>query len=214
MIKGIDVSRWQGTIDWPKVTGIDFAILKATQGTTLVDAQLSRNRTEARKRGILLGFYHFANGGDPVAEADHFVKNVGTLQTGELLVLDWEIPHKDPAGWSRKFLDRVKEKTGVKALLYTNEARVISIDWTPVVKGDYGLWVAKYGDNDTNPEPHERPNDDEWPFYVLWQYSSTGTVPGISGRVDLNIADISLDTLKKYGKQAPACTHCCPLHCK
>lgn len=143
MIKGIDVSRWQGTIDWPKVTGIDFAILKATQGTTLVDVQLSRNRTEARKRGILLGFYHFANGGDPIAEADHFVKNVGALQQGELLVLDWEIPHKDPAGWSRKFLDRVKEKTGVKALLYTNE---------------------------------------------------------------LNIADISLDTLKKYGKQAPTST--------
>lgn len=196
----VDVSHWQGKIDWPK-TKVDVAIIKATQGTTFLDSQFLRNKQECRNNGILLGYYHFADGGDAIKEADWFVKNVGDTKTGELLVLDFEINILAAGNWCRKFLDRVKEKTGVKPLLYTNEARVKSIDWKEVVAGNYGLWVARYYLNTGYKPPFISPTSGQWPFWAIWQYTSRGRVDGIVGNVDLNYTKMDLETLKRYGKQ-------------
>lgn len=214
MIRGIDISHWQGKINWPAVK-TDFVFIKATQGTSYVDTRFKENRDGVRKAGILLGFYHFAAGQDPVKEAEHFVSTIGELRANEIVILDWEIEAKDPVGWCRTFLDRVFERTGVRALLYTNMARVQSLNWKRVVDGNYGLWVARYPKPDLGIYiPLLRPTSGQWPFWVLWQYSSKGKVNGIVGNVDMNHGDINLDVLKKYGKQKAECNHSCLLHCK
>jgi lysozyme len=200
MIKGIDVSHWQNDIDWKKVAkdGIEFAVMKATEAVGYVDPKLEENYKEARKQGLLLGFYHFARGGDAHKEADFFLDNIPHLEKGEFLVLDYEINIVKEAEWCKRFLDRVFDRTGIRPLLYTNEARVKSINWEPVVKGNYGLWVAKYGVN--NGKQNQEPNIGQWPFAVMWQYTSRGSVDGIHGNVDLNVAYVKdVETLAKYG---------------
>jgi lysozyme len=202
MIKGIDVSHWQNDIDWKKVAkdGVEFAILKATEAVGYVDPKLEENYKEARKQGILLGFYHFARGGDAHQEADFFLSKIPKLQRGEFLVLDYEINIVKEVEWCRKFLDRVFDRTGIRPILYTNEARVTSINWQYVIDGNYGLWVAKYGVN--NGDLGKKPNIGQWPFAVIWQYTSKGKVDGIEGNVDLNMAFADdVDTLAKYGAQ-------------
>jgi len=197
-IYGIDISHWQKQIDWRKVR-TDFAIMKVSQGTSFVDGRFKENQKGARDNKILVGYYHFANGTDPIKEAKHFVSTIGEIRKDELLVLDWEINRADPAEWCKRFLDEIKEITGVKALLYTNEARAKSINWKPVVDGDYGLWVAKHGTN--TGKPQKEPSSGAWKFWVIWQYTSRGTMSGINGNVDLNLAEVDLETLKKYGFQ-------------
>ena len=210
-MKGYDISHWQGQIDWTKVQS-DFVIAKATQGVSMFDSTFIRNRDECRKRGILFGSYHFANGGDAVKEAEFYVSKIGDIREGELLVLDYEINMPGAGAWCRKFLDRVTTLTGVKPLLYTNEARVKTIDWKDVVSRDYGLWVAKYGLN--LPYMGLPPSSGQWPFWAIWQYSSRGKVDFTKAYVDLNYTKMDLATLKKYGKHTEEiCTHCCPIHC-
>lgn len=201
-MKIIDISHWQGAIDFAKVKkdGVEAVIMKCTQGVSMLDNMFVKNKESARKAGLLCGFYHFADGKDYKKEADWFMKNVGELREGEFLVLDFEIDIANSGGWCKDWLDRVSEKIGFKPLLYSNEARIKSIDFKAVAGADYGLWIAKYGDNDTKAEENEIPDTDEWNFFAIWQYSSTGKIDGISGRVDLNTSDMNLATLKKYGK--------------
>ena len=200
-MQGIDVSRYQLGIDFKKVkeAGYKFCITKATQGTNWIDPYYYQNQRNARVVGILFGSYHFADGGDATKEADHFIKAVGAMQEGELLVLDWEINYSNPADWCKKFLDRCFEKTGVRPLLYTNEARVKSINWNNVVSGNYGLWIARYYLNTGYKSPLVSPSSGQWPFWAIWQFTSRGKVPGIAGNVDLNYTKMDLATLKKYG---------------
>jgi GH25 family lysozyme M1 (1,4-beta-N-acetylmuramidase) len=210
-MKGIDTSHWQGDrglIQWDEVkrAGYDFAFMKCTQGTDFLDPMFKRDKKEARKAGLLCGFYHFAGNKNkqaqaPTDEADWFLENVGDIQYGEILILDWEINHHDPAGWCRVFLERVYEKIGFRPVFYTYEARILSTDWIEVVEANYGLWIAKYGANDG--QMGKKPNCGKWSFWAIWQFTSKGNVPGIKGPVDLNYTDMDLKTLKKYGKPGP-----------
>lgn len=210
MSKGIDVSHWQGTIDWSKVTA-DFAFIKATQGQSWVDNHFEKNKKGAAYKGLLKGYYHFADGTDPIKEADHFIKTIGTMDEGDLLCLDYEINMAGAGNWCRRFLDRCFAKTGVRPLLYTNEARVKAIDWKEVVDGNYALWVAKYGLNLPVMGP-VKPSSGQWKFWLIWQYTSKGSMPGVPTRVDLNHSDYPVDILRKYGKK-PSCDKCCKIHC-
>lgn len=216
MAKGIDTSHWQGDkgkIDWGKVrsSGIEFAILKASQGIAFPDKWFQRDREGARKAGILVGCYHFADGIDAVKEADYFLSVVGEMNQYEFLALDWEVEHANPSAWCKKFLDHVFKKTKIRPLLYTNEARVKKIDWSRIAK-DYGLWVAKYPWFDVGIKGM-KPTSGQWDFYAIWQYSSKGKVNGIVGNVDMDEFNGSIDALKKYGEKESSCTHLCPVHC-
>lgn len=204
MIKGIDVSRWQGVIDWDKVKSGDtkFAIIKSSGGDSGLypDGQFTRNKAEARRVGLSHGFYHFAGGvHDPVEEADHFVNTVGDLQAGENLVLDWEVPHANPVEWCRKFAQRVIDRVGIPPLIYMNLSTVRAHDWKPLVDLNCGLWVAAWGNNDQVPAESEQPGSGQWPFWAIWQYSSNGIVDGISGRVDLDLFNGDVEAFEKYG---------------
>lgn len=220
-MKGIDISHYQneaGSVDLKaaKAAGYQFCFVKCTEGTTYRDRFYEENKKAARKADMVFGAYHFARLKDPIQEADHFCDTVGDLKEGEIVILDFEVDGGDPVGWCLKWLKKVEERLGFKPLLYTNEARVKSLNWTPVVKGNYGLWVAKYASQVIYVAEYlqRKPVSDEWPFWAIWQFSSRAKVPGLSGNIDVNTTDMDVPTLKKYGKQAPVET-CkqCAIHC-
>ena len=206
MLKGIDISHHQRGIN-NYGSDVDFVIIKATEGVGYVDEQCDRLYQQAKKDGKLLGVYHFARpdlNNSAIAEADWFIKNIQGYIKEAILVLDWESGYLGNVAWAKAFLDRVQEKTGVKALLYASRSPINSFNWSSVANADYGLWVADYGAN-TGSEG-TKPVVKWWPFYVLWQYTSRGRVAGYNGNVDLNNFYGDAEVWRKYAtssKTAP-----------
>lgn len=192
-IPGIDVSQWQGNIDWSKVTS-PIAIIKMSGGDDglYFDSKANQNYYGAQAVGKAIGMYHFAGGNDPVNEADYFINACSPLAENDVLVLDWEIKHSNPVGWCETFVNRVHEKTGIWPLIYFNGSTWNAYDWTPVTK-NCGVWVAWY-DRDPNAD---LPVGGK--VYVMHQYTSSGSMPGINGRVDLNAWFGTVEQFKKYG---------------
>lgn len=190
--EGIDVSHWQGTIDWAKVkaSGRTFAIAKATEGVGFMDDKYLRNKAGAIAQGLKFGAYHFAQpGNDPVQEADWFVNNAD-YQHGMLIpTLDLERTGGRSVAaltsWVKAWLSRVDERLGVKPMIYVSPSfwRTYMGDTRWFADNGYGiLWVANWGVSSPS-VPATSWGGRSWTF---WQYTSDGTVPGISGRVDLN----------------------------
>lgn len=195
----LDCSHHQGVIDWKKVakSGVKCAIIKATQGVSFVDHLFQENRNKAREQGILVGAYHFSDGLDAINEATHFIKTVGTILEGEILVLDYEIHLSNPDLWCSIFLDYVKLKTGIKPLIYINSSTAKGFSWERVIEKEYKLWIANYGANIG--EMGNPPATGKFPSYALWQYTSRGRVDGIVGYVDMNYTK-DFEEFKKLGK--------------
>jgi GH25 family lysozyme M1 (1,4-beta-N-acetylmuramidase) len=196
LTEGIDVSHWQGTIDWNKVraSGKKFVYMKASENTSFVDNKYATNRAAAKAAGLLVGAYHFAQpgtgAGDAVAEADHFINTARPVR-GELIpVLDLEVTNGLGStalqSWTKSFLNRVYERTGIRAAIYVSPSfwstKMGNSSWF-ANSGYKVLWVAHWTTSGTPSVPAENWGGYGWTF---WQYTSDGTVPGISGRVDLN----------------------------
>jgi Lyzozyme M1 (1,4-beta-N-acetylmuramidase) len=194
--EGIDVSHWQGTIDWVAVAaaGKQFVYMKASDGTSLVDPTYAANRAQAKAVGLYVGAYHFARPdatpGDAVAEADHFLATAQIAQ-GELLpVLDLEVSGGLSTtaleAWVQAFMVRVYERTGVPGVIYVspNFWKTYMGDTTWFAMNGYRtLWVAHWTGATAPSIPGGNWGGQAWTF---WQYSSNGAAPGIDGRVDLN----------------------------
>jgi hypothetical protein len=123
-IEGIDISHWQGPIDWPAVaaSGREFAFMKASESTTYVDPTYPTNDAGARAAGLVVGAYHFARPdltpGDAVAEADHFANQLH-LVSGDLPpVLDLEqtggLGVPDLHAWVEAFLEQLHADRGAR----------------------------------------------------------------------------------------------------
>lgn len=205
-ISGNDISKYQLTIDWNTYkNNSNFALIKATEGVGLTDPQFSRNQSEARRVGIPVGYYHFAHpelNADPTKEADDFLAQLGQLQDGEVLALDYEIENRIQAhvDWCKKWLDYVFSKTGVHPLIYMSESVTTQLDWSSVANAAYGLWVAKYL---TNPTPDASFVTGKWPFAAIYQWTSKQQVPGISTVVDGDVFYGDQSIFKKYGYKKP-----------
>jgi GH25 family lysozyme M1 (1,4-beta-N-acetylmuramidase) len=196
MLKGIDISSWQGDVDYGQLS-TQFIIIRSSYGTGYTDAKFIRNRDNVRAKGIPHGFYHYAypTYNTPEAEADWFCSVIGTPATGELLCLDFEEKYPTPVDWCKRFLDRVSSKlNGYKPLIYINKFLMQSYDWKPVVLADYGLWLAYWDYN-----PDSDPDSSVWSTVALRQYSNSAQVKGIVGNVDANVFYGDLEALKKYG---------------
>lgn len=171
-MKGIDISKYQKDIS--NFNGVDFVIVKATEGVGYVDKSCDTLYQKAKAQGKLLGIYHFARpdlGNSAEQEADYFIDNVKGYLNEAILVLDWEAKALNyPVSWAKAFLDRVYARTGVKPMIYMSESPVNDRDWSSVANADYGLWVAKYSNN--------RPNCKWWKFYAIWQYGDNGNING------------------------------------
>lgn len=190
MIKGIDISHHQKGIDLGAID-VDFIICKATEGNGYTDEMCDTFYQKAKALGKKLGVYHFARpdlGNTAEAEADWFVKETKGYHKEAILVLDWESGDLTNVSWAKAWLDRVKEKTGVRPIIYMSASVMNSADWSSVVDSDYGLWVANYGTNDGTAQTSvfDRYPLKYWSFYALWQYTSKGKLNGYNGNLDLN----------------------------
>jgi GH25 family lysozyme M1 (1,4-beta-N-acetylmuramidase) len=196
-IEGIDVSGWQGTIDFAKVkaAGKSFVIAKATEGDSFTDSTWATNKANARAAGLALTGYHFARpdlnpgttGG--VAEADWFVSQLG-LQAGMLIpALDIETAGTNTVAqmqaWVGAWLDEVYAKTRVRPMIYTSPSFWSTYLGNTTMFADEGytiLWVAHW----FVASPTVPANNWGGHGWTFWQYDDCGSVPGISGCVDLD----------------------------
>ena len=204
-LNGIDISNWQRGIDLSKVP-CDFVIAKATEGIGYVDKSCDGFIQQAIKLGKPFGFYHFARptaNNDPIREADYFYNNCKGYFGKGIPILDWEAEKKHNVAYAKAWLDRVYQRSGVKPVIYMSESVVNSYDWSSVANADYGLWVAKYRDN--NPDYNynmanagSRPRVKWWKFYCMWQWTSTGRLNGYNGNLDCNVFYGDGTTWDKY----------------
>jgi GH25 family lysozyme M1 (1,4-beta-N-acetylmuramidase) len=196
VLEGIDVSHWQNTIDWSQVaaSGKRFAYVKASEGTDLVDDRYSTNRAQAKAYGLYVGAYHFARPdrtpGDPVAEADYYLA-MSQLVIGDLVpVLDLEVTGGlspvELQEWVKGYLERIYERTGARGMIYSSPTfwrnAMGDTNWF-ASNGYRSLWVAHWT---TGPAPSVPAGNWGGLGWTFWQYTSSGSVPGISGRVDLD----------------------------
>ena len=191
-VHGIDVSAYQGTINWPEVARnrVRFAFIKASEGATLRDPRFARNWRNARAAGVLCGAYHyFLPNRDGQLQADLFARTV-PLAPGDLPpVLDVEaanfhdvaVLRREVARWLRL----IEAHYGVRPILYSNHSfyqRYLAGHFD-----DYPLWLAHY--------EVERPTlpRDKW---IIWQHSDEAYVPGIRGVVDFNVFQGNFEALQ------------------
>lgn len=166
---GTDQSKWQAN----QVTEGSFILVKATEGYGYVDPTCDAKYQLNKQAGKLLGVYHYARpdlGNTPEAEAQYFVDNIRGYIGEAIMVLDWESANKWDVNWAKRWLDKVKDLTGIKPMIYMSSSVTFDYDWSSVVAGDYGLWVANYGNNDgTN---HGCPSVGYWGIVAMHQYTS------------------------------------------
>lgn len=200
-MNGIDISSWQDVLDLNnlKGTGLDFVIIKATQGTDYINPCCNKHYAQAEACGYLKGLYHYATGGDAVAEADYFLNNISNYIYKAVLCLDWEGDSNPVFGtanaktWVKTWCDRVYAKTGVKPLVYTSASAINQVTGI----GDYGLWIAQYANmNPTGWQEH--PWNEGYYSCAIRQYSSRGRLSGYIGNLDMNIAYMDAAAWNKY----------------
>lgn len=206
----VDFNHWKTVTDWRALAGaVDAIILKATQYTTYADPTFAANLVSARGTGKLIGVYHFVgrNGmqkaklppGDPVAEADWFLKNYAH-QPGEMIVVDYEPDAEppDPDAWLAAHCARIIACTGVVPVVYMNFSTAAARSWQKTRALDCALWVARYYANTgqiAGPDPAVGP----WGSFIGWQYTSKGSLPGISADVDVSRFDLTPAQWRAYG---------------
>jgi GH25 family lysozyme M1 (1,4-beta-N-acetylmuramidase) len=193
-LEGIDVSHWNGTINWSKVaaSGRRFVIMKATDGRKFDDPNYASNKARASAAGLVITAYHFARPdtrkGDAVAEADHFI-DVAGLRVGNIIpVLDLErdggMSTSTLIDWTRAWLKEVKRLTRVRPMIYTGPYRWSTKMGDTKVFADHGyrLWLGHW----TTGTPWVPANDWGGNGWTFWQYTNCGKVPGVGGCVDLD----------------------------
>jgi MYXO-CTERM domain-containing protein len=197
-IKGIDVSHWQGSINWTKVygAGYRFAIMKASEGTGYTDDTFKTNWAASKKAGLIRGAYHFFRPKyDGVAQAKHFVSVMGNLTTTDLPpVLDLEVQDgvSDATVISRAkaFLETVEKLTGKTPVIYTGY--FFTSLGSPSGFSKYPLWVAHWGVSCPNIP------SGGWKKWTFWQNTDKASVSGIGGAVDGDKFNGTLADLKAF----------------
>lgn len=188
MLKGIDISKHDGTIDFGKVkeSGLaDFILIRAGYGKLVSqkDVQFERNYTECKKYGIPCGayWYSYAKSVSEIqTEARVFLEVIKGKQFEYPVYLDFEEKSQFALGkakcteMAKAFLD-ILEKAGYYAGMYCSSSYLTNY-FTEEIKTSYTMWVAHYGVSKPSYAG----------AYDIWQYSSTGTVPGINHRCDMN----------------------------
>lgn len=204
-VRGIDVSYWQGTINWDQVAGagVKFAIIRAGHGLE-ADTIFARNWREARRVGIIRGAYHYFEPDlDVTRQANIMISAMSTLEPDDLPpVLDIE----DTGGLSasqivsraRQWIELVEAATGRQVMIYTGK-----YFWQDNVGSsdafvDHPLWIPQYG-----PTCPDLPSP--WTDWVFFQTSSTGRVSGISGNVDLDLFNGDLAALRTFARGVAEC---------
>ena len=181
-VEGIDVSRYQGVIDWKRVAEsqqIGYAYVKATEGERLVDRMYRKNLVEARKTGLRVGSYHFYRPNvNWKRQAKHMKKHVKAQEQDLIPIVDVEVrgrvSHAKFIRDLKQFVDEVERYYGCKPLLYTyqnfyNKHLVGHFD-------GYQWMIARYR--------MEVPTLSDGTNFMMWQYTDSGIMDGVNGSVD------------------------------
>lgn len=187
-VHGIDVSRYQTQVDWrtARANGVNFAFIKATEGVDDVDPMFKAHWQAAGRAGVLRGGYHFFYHCAPAADqARAFIRTVPRGPLPPVLDMEWTplsptcTLRRDPAtirAEARRFLAIVSAHYGKRPLIYTSVDFFRDNDLGQIRSADFWLRaVAKH--------PSDQYPGQAWTF---WQYTSTGLVPGIPGKTDIN----------------------------
>lgn len=185
-LKGIDVSYFQGNIDWPTVAEnqIDFAMVRATYGTNGIDQMFAKNMEEIKNTNIAPGAYHYCyamNSQEAIEEANHFIENIKPYKLTYPAALDIEESSIAELGKDTvtdiivSFLDTVKS-AGYTPILYVDLNWINNYIDLDKIKS-FDIWLSEWG-----PKMNYTEN------VTIWQYSSEGSVPGIDSSVDMDIS--------------------------
>jgi lysozyme len=197
-LPGIDVSSYQGSIDWKRVkgAGVVFGLARVSDGLEVIDQRFAENYAAMKQAGLRRGAYQFFRASaDPLAQADLVLAAVRPLGLPDLpLVADVEtadgMPPEEVRARLARWLARVQRRTRRRPIVYTSPAMGETLGGQ---FGDQPLWVAHYQvDCPTLPLGWER-----WTF---WQHSSDGRVAGVYGPVDLDVFAGTLRELRRVGR--------------
>jgi lysozyme len=183
--QGIDVSHYQGTVNWPEVrqAGIEFAFAKATDGLTWTDPQFAVNWPAMKAAAILRGAYHFFEPADDAAAQAQFFLQTVQLASGDLPpALDVETAGTSgtvPWAGVETWLQTVAAATGVQPFLYIDPTFAAEYG-APASLAAYPLWIADY-------DVAQPTLPAGWSTWLIWQHTQSGTVPGVIGNVDLDL---------------------------
>jgi GH25 family lysozyme M1 (1,4-beta-N-acetylmuramidase) len=195
-LPGIDVSEFQGNIDWNQVkaSGIVFAIARVDDGFYM-DKKFDQNWAGMKAAGLIRGAYQFFEpGDDPNALADIMIQKMGPLGPGDLPpTLDVEVTDGQPPSVINDhihiWMDKVQAATGRVPIIYTGK-----YFWNDNVgSGDFAdhpLWLAAY----VQPNCPSTPN--AWGGWTMWQYNDNGSIPGIAGNVDVDMFNGTMEQLQ------------------
>jgi lysozyme len=187
-VNGIDVSDWQGAVDWAAVNaaGYSFAFAKASEGAGWTGKTFAQNRSGIARAGILRGAYHmFTFDANPIDQASLFLSTAQPSGGDLPPVVDLERPTKlgprDNVAAIRRFLDLIEARTHIPTIVYVGYYYWRDVLGSTDAFADHPLWLANYTDE---PQPTVVPS--VWKTVTFWQYSSKGSVGGIKGLVDLD----------------------------
>lgn len=203
--RGIDVSKFQGTINWTKVakdSTIRFVYVRCTEGTSIQDPYYRSNVKNARKAGLLVGSYHVYSSKTTAYQQMANIRKMVKKSDQDLApVLDIEGHHSGRLNMERvdKLLELMQIEYGVRPVIYTSE-KVYKTHFAGKKYSKYHIFIANYRGYPTT-------------RFTLWQYTETGHCPGISGCVDFirihrnhSLSDIKIPKPKKKTDAAKADT--------
>ncbi|MCB6852817.1 GH25 family lysozyme [Lactococcus lactis] len=207
-MNGFDISSYQAELN-AGIVPSDFVIIKATEGTNYINPTWEEQAGQVIQTNKLLGFYHFASVGNPIAEADFFISVVKDYIGKAVLVLDFEAGAINAWGnvGARQFLNRVKEKTGVYPMIYMSAEVTRQFNWS-TISNTNPLWVAQYASMNPTGYQSEPWTDGKgygaWSSAAIHQYSSAGSLANWNGNLDINLAYINANQWKALASPSGA----------
>ena len=188
----LDLSHHNTVASWDaiKKSGIVGIIHKASEGSNYADPTYNSRRAEATKAGLLWGAYHFMRPGDQKAHAAWFLA-CATPKPNDLICADYE---DDAMSLDdlQAFLAAIYSLVGRRAVIYSGHLIKEQVG-NRIMPGlaEHQLWIAQY----TTASQPEWPKG-TWPSYFLWQFTDTGSAPGVTGGVDCNTSPLEEDVLR------------------
>lgn len=194
-VLGIDVSDHNGAVNWSSVAsdGIDFAVVRVgyrgyTAGSISLDTQFQANLSGARAAGLKVGVYFFSQATttkEAKEEADFVIKQLDGASLDYPVVFDEEpvessggrannLTQEEQTAIAKAFLERI-EKAGYQGMIYCNQSDSNRFDFDKL--SAWPVWYAEYGTS----QPSQSLD------YTIWQFTSTGSVKGVTGDVDIDL---------------------------